>query len=258
MNNRDFAQVQFRKKDPDKGRIPAAMTAISLLLTAIMAFGGGYMVGNRQNSTGTLQAEKQALQQHIDTQQKQLAGLRQQLAALARKKSAADKPASDRVGELTFYSKLPKQNVMPSPLGDTGPAAKEKLQGENVDQYADIPPPPDHSRLPISPPKPSVAGAPKPTAKASGSGAQAKQAATAALPRFSLQLASFIRRSDADALVARMHKAGIKGTVVEAKVAGAGTRYRVVSGPFAGMAEAEGMRATVRQKLGINPMLRRD
>lgn len=257
MNKRDFAQVQSRKKDTDKGRMPAAMAAISLLLTAILAFGGGYMVGKRQNSTYALQAEKNALQEHVDTQQKQIADLERQLASLAKEKSSAKKPATDQVGDLTFYSALPREKVTPAPLGDTGPAAVQKKQGENIDQYADLPPPPDHSRLPIAPPPLTAKDMHKDDARTGNPEIQANKETTA-LPSFSLQLASFTRRSDADALLARMLKMGIKGSIAEANVPGVGTRFRVIVGPFAGMAEAEGMRATVRQKLGINPMLRRD
>jgi cell division septation protein DedD len=256
MSKRDFAQVQSPKKT-DKGRTPAVMAAVSLLLTAILAFGGGYMVGNRQNSTDTLQAERKALQEHVDTQQKQIADLEQQLATLVREKPAANKAATDQVGDLTFYSALPKEKVTPAPLGDTGPAAVQKQQGENIDQYADLPPPPDHSRLPIAPPSPLAADTHKTDATASNPESQTNEATTA-LPSFSLQLASFTRRSDAEALLARMQQIGIKGSIAEANVPGAGMRFRVVAGPYAGMAEAEGARATVRQKLGINPMLRRD
>jgi cell division septation protein DedD len=256
MAKRDFAQTQSRAKKADKGRMPAVMAAASLLLTAILAFAGGYMVGDKQHSTSTLQAEKAVLQARIDTQQKRIAVLEQQLAVNAHEKPAAKKAATEQVGDLTFYSKLPKEKVMPSPLGDTGPPAKEKQQGENIDQYADLPPPADHSRLPIPAPPPPADGH-KADVTTGTPGSQANETATV-LPGFSLQLASFTRRSDADALLARMQKAGIKGSIAEANVKGVGARFRVLAGPYAGMAEAEGMRATVRQKLGINPMLRRD
>lgn len=250
MAKRDFAQVQSPPK-AENGHTSAIMVGLSLLLAAILAFGGGYMVGSMQDSTGTLQAEKRTLQEQSGTQQKRIGELEKQLAVLQQQKNEAKKQASDQVGDLTFYSKLPKQKVTPPPLGDTGPPAVPEQHGENVDQYADIPPPQDHSRMPIAPPKPSA------TQKGVATTGTV-QASQAALPKFSLQLASYARRSDAEALLVRMQKIGIKGSISEVNVAGTGVRYRVIAGPYAGMAEAEGVRATVRQKLGINPMLRRD
>jgi len=237
MAKRDFAQVQAQvKKKPVTGRLPAVMTAVSLLFTAILAFSGGYMAGNTQNSTHALQAEKVQLQTRIEGLEKHISGLEQQLAAsLEREKPAAKKAAAERIGDLTFYSELPKQKVMPQPLGDTGPAAVQSGGEESHEGHAAI------SKL---------------TSQASDGHTDNNPVADMATYR--LQVGSFVRRSDAEVLLNRMALAGIKATVSEAQVSSMGTRYRVFTAAYTGMAEAEGAKSQLKEKLGINGLLMRE
>jgi len=246
---RDFAHVHTPvKKKSGKGHPAAAMAGISLLLTAILAFTGGYMVGDTRNSTLALQSEKEVLQTRVEGLQKHVAELEQQLASsLEREKPAAKKAAADRVGDLTFYSALPKQKVMPSPLGDTGPAAVQKHRGEDIEAYADLPPPASRVRL---------AATVHPVVK-QGTGDTAGGAGSATAS-YRLQVGSFVRRSDAEVLLNRMALAGIKATVREAQVPNLGTRYRVFTASYSGMAEAEGAKALLHEKLGINGLLMRE
>ncbi len=237
MGKRDFARVQSQvKKSSGTGRMPVVMTAISLIFTAILAFSGGYMAGDRQNSTVVLQNEKAALQSNLVVQEKRIAELEQQLAAsLEREKPAAKKAAAERVGDLTFYSELPKQKVMPSPLGDTGPAADQSGAEEGHEGHAAIGQATDRS----------------------GAG-HATHNAAASMASYRLQVGSFIRRSDAEGLMKRMTLAGLKSMVAEAQVAGIGTRYRVYSGPYVGLAAAEGAKSLVQEKLNIKGLLLRE
>jgi len=220
MAKRDFAHVQSQVQKKNSGSMSAAMAAVSLLLTAILAFSGGYIAGDRHNSTDTLQAEKAALQSTVEQRQKHIAELEQRLAAsLEREKPAAKKAAADRVGDLTFYRELPKQKVMPSPLYDAHPAA-------------------NHAK------------------RQKGAAAHAETASP--VTSYRLQVGSFIRRSDAEGLINRMAPTGLNSAISEAQVAGMGTRYRVFAGPFTGMAAAEGAKSLVREKLNITGLLIRE
>jgi len=233
MAKRDFAQVeaQVKKKPETKGRISAAMTATSLLFTAILAFSGGYMAGDTQNSTRVLKTENEQLQTRIAGLETQVASLEQQLtASLEPEKPATKEAATDQVGDLTFYSELPKQKVMPQPLGDTGPAAVQSGGEEHHEGRGEI----NHMAN-------------------SAAGHAADDMAT-----YRLQVGSFIRRSDAEVLLNRMALAGIKATVSEAQVPSLGTRYRVFTAAYSGMAEAEGARALLQEKMGIKGLLMRE
>lgn len=219
------------------------MAGVSLVFTALLAFGAGYMVGDTKNASDTLKAEKTALQDRIDKMQKHVDELETLLARSREKpKPVAQKDAAERVGDLTFYSELPRQQVMPSPLGDTGPAAVQQHRGEDIEAYADLPPP-------VRKPKAAQ------DAAGTGSGAAGLPAAEYS---YRVQAGSFIRRSDAEVLQGRMAQAGIKATVSQAQVPGVGTRYRVFTTAVTGMAEAEGLKSLLRDKLGIKGLLMRE
>ncbi|OIQ01763.1 MAG: hypothetical protein COS82_11145 [Zetaproteobacteria bacterium CG06_land_8_20_14_3_00_59_53] len=250
MAKRDFAQVHTPAKNRkrESSSMSAAMAGVSLLFTGILAFTGGYMVGHTNNSTDTLQAEKSALTTQIEGLQKQVGDLQQQLAAsLEREKPAAKKAAAERVGDLTFYSELPRQKVMPSPLGDTGPAAEQQHRGEDIEMYSDLPPPVREQEAPQT-----LASVERQANAATSTAAGSPDAV------YKLQVGSFVRRSDAEVLLDRMALAGIRATVSEAQVPNLGTRYRVFTTTFTGMAEAEGAKSLLREKLGIEGLLMRE
>jgi len=259
MAKRDFAHVHTPVKQKGGSKpMPAVMLAVSLLFTGVLGFGSGYMVGHTDNSTDTLQAEKAALQTRIEALQKDVGELQTQLAAsVERAKPAAKKAAAERVGDLTFYSELPKQKVMPSPLGDTGPAAVQQHRGEDVEMYANLPPPVHEQTAPQT-----VASVERQAnaALSQASVSQASASAAAGSPEavYKLQVGSFIRRSDAEVLLNRMAAAGIRATVSEAQVPNMGTRYRVFTASVTGMAQAEGIKSLLREKLGINGLLMRE
>lgn len=238
MAKHDFAHVQSQvKKSDGKGKMSAAMTAVGLVFTAVLAFTGGYMAGDRQNSTVVLQQQKVALESNLEAQEKRITELELKLAAsLEREKPAAKKAAADQVGDLTFYSELPKQEVMPSPLGDTGPAARQSKGAESFEVRAPI-----------------TRASNRAVEKKAGNDGDANT-----LTSYRLQVGSFIRRSDAEVLLNRMASAGVKAMISEAEVTGLGTRYRVYTGPHLGMAEAEGAKSLVQEKLNIKGLLLRE
>jgi len=225
MAKRDFAKVHSpaKKKPHGKNGIPAAMAAVSLLLTAVVGFSGGYMTGEQQNAPQKLKSENNELKQKLTEQSKQLDSLNKQLQSLnseQHKTQAKPHPnATQQVGDLTFYSSLPKQKVMPAPLGDSASAVAGKTA---------------HRTSP-----------------------QVHQNASD-MAEYRLQLGSYIRRSDAEGFVNRMLKWGLAAQVNEKTVEGVGVRYRVLMGPFNGLAAAEAARSDAREKLHVDGLLLRE
>ncbi len=251
MAKRDFAKVQSQAKSGGNSRKPVVMTAISLLFTAAVAFSAGNMAGNKQNSPDTLNVENNRLKMQLAEKNQQLIALQEKVASLqaAADKRPAKKPqqnATQWVGDLTFYSSLPKQNVMPSPLGDTGPAAKMKAAPQAVLRA------PAHN-------KPSQPSLPSESRALAGNPMSEKGgAATANRTAYRLQVASYIRRSDAEGFFNKLAKAGLSAQVREKMVDGIGVRYRVVMGPYRGLAAASAAKSQLREKLNIDGLLLRE
>jgi len=206
-------------------------------------------MGNKQNSPDALKTENNGLKTQLTEKKQQLIALQKKVASLqaAADKRPAKKPqqnATQRVGDLTFYSSLPKQKVMPSPLGDTGPAAKMRA------------PTPSHNTLHKKQPHTS----PVRSGDIGGNIGVKKDGSTAATTAslYRLQVASYIRRSDAEGFFNRLAKAGLVAQIREKMVDGIGVRYRVVMGPYRGLAAASAAKSQVREKMNIDGLLLRE
>ncbi len=238
MAKRDFAKVQSQAKNKQSGKdgMPAAMAAISLLLTAVVGFSGGYMTGEKQNAPQKLKLENNNLKQQLAEKTQLLNSLNAQLKnqreiAEANKTQAKHHPdALQQVGDLTFYNTLPKQKVMPSPLGDAAP-----MPTGNATKHAS-----SHAVL-----------------QQDSSSPQARHKSLD-MAEYHLQLGSYIRRSDAEGFFNRLAKAGLAAQVNKKMVKGIGVRYRVIMGPFYGLAAAEAARSDAREKLNVDGLLLRE
>jgi len=244
MAKRDFAKVQSQAKSRGNGSgTSAAMAAVSLLVTAGIAFSVGYLAADRPLAPDALKTENSGLKTQLAEKNRLFISLQEQVVSL---QAAVDKrpakkqqqAATQRVGDLTFYSSLPKQKVMPSPLGDTGPAAKMRA------------PPPSHNDSQHNSHKK------QPQTLPAGPDKVGAEAATASWYR--LQVASYIRRSDAEGFFNRLAKAGLVAQIREKMVDGIGVRYRVVMGPYRGLAAASAAKSQLREKLNIDGLLLRE
>ncbi|MDX8392259.1 MAG: SPOR domain-containing protein [Mariprofundaceae bacterium] len=251
MAKRDFAKSQSQAENgrsAKKRHPPAAMVVISLLLTAGIAFMAGNMFGDQKNTpSDALKSENNGLKTQLSEQHRQLMIAQEKLALLQadadKERQGKQQPeASKQVGDLTFYSVLPKQKVMPAPLGDTGPAAKMSAPPHTPAAHTS-----SQHKLPSSLPSGQADA---------GVATEARRSAN--ISTYHLQVGSYIRRSDAEVFLNRLAAKELSAQIREKEIAGIGRRYRVVMGPFAGLAAAEAVKSQVREQLNMNGLLLRE
>ena len=118
MADRDFARVQATVKpdDPVSGvsSLRAFLLVVGMISVVIMSFGSGYWLGGQQGHESAVVAAKARLEAQLQAQTKELQMLRQQ--ARNKAKASANSSPTMEVGDLTFYTDLPKQSVKPQPL----------------------------------------------------------------------------------------------------------------------------------------------
>jgi len=222
---RDFASVKATSRGKKRHSSRKSSTApralwLAMPLLLLAGFAAGWWFGKSQ---GTVRIEvdhqaEQRLQARLAQQRARIERLEQENAKLRKQ---LHRPKDD-VGELTFYSELPKQSVKPAPLGEhAAPREKQARQAPREDHV---------SRLI----------------------AQELQGETKG---FRIQVGSFRRRADAEALLRRLRQQHVTAMVRAADVPGKGRWYRVIAGPFHSRLLADHARATIERKLHLHGLV---
>jgi DedD protein len=249
--DRDFAQLQATvKADVSRASGASGLRAVLLVVgifsVVIMGFVGGYWLGSRQGRESEVVAAKARLEAQLEAQQKELEALRQQ--AKSKAKSAADTSPTTEVGELTFYTDLPKQSVKPQPLSQ--PLASPQMPSS-------IAPAPS----PASSAPPSSQPAPAPATEGSGKMMQsiiqrelarnpsASPAAPAKDGSYYVQVASFRDANEAAAMQRKLQGAGFTSRIQRADIPGRGSWYRLQSGPYPSHDAADAARIELGKKM---------
>lgn len=248
MADRDFAQLQATVKPDTPGPVGVSgprstLLVLGILSVVIMAFVGGYWLGNQQGHDSTQAAARARLQAQLQAQQKELQALRQQ-ARKARAKASADNSPNTEVGDLTFYTDLPKQPVKPQPL----------------------------SQPVTSPGKPATppSSAPSPAPAATGSDKMVASIIQRELDRkptvpqaakgatYYVQVASLPDAKDAAGIQKRLQGAGFSSRIRRADIPGRGTWYRLQVGPYASRDAADAARVELANKQRLKGIVIRD
>lgn len=141
-----------------------------------------------------------------------------------------DQQAEAALGmDLTFPETLTKED--PRPAEREAPAPRESTKQETPKPQQEKV---AEAREPERPKEPE----PRPT----------EPKAVEASARFTVQLASFPNREEADAFLARVREAGLSPRIVEAEIPGKGTYYRVRVGAFDSREEASRFLEDLRQE----------
>jgi len=241
MSGRDFAKVEAptRQKPGNANRRPASSGNNNVLvgLLAILAVGffAGYLLG-KENAEGKIEdsSATAALDETIKQQEVELKILRAQVEQMSQK----DKPSSDRLGDLTFYSELPQQSVTPAPLTEPDDKQVQSVIQPQTVTPATRPQPAKTTASDHHAPAPAVADA-----RISTSG------------QYRVQTGSFRDAGDTALLVRKLNGIGLQASVQMGDLKGKGQWHRVYVGPFASKDDAEKVRQQIHSQLGINGLV---
>ncbi|EAU53634.1 SPOR domain-containing protein [Mariprofundus ferrooxydans] len=236
MAKKDFAHI----KAPSRQEKKAGLNMLPFAIVAIagFCFAAGYWTGTAQHDVKPTVSQKDmaARQARLDAKTAEINVLQARIDALEEQvamwKGKAKQDAHSKVGDLQFYTDLPKQSVTPAPVVEP---AKES--GEPVE--------------------PSPVKADPHEFASSGQGVVTPVAAEprAVLAGFRIQIASFRSRVDATALQNKLNKAGFKAYVQTVDLAERGQWFRTYAGPYASKAEAEQRLPAIEAQMHMKGLL---
>jgi len=223
---RDFASVKAssRRKAGRKKTTAAANPwwMIAALMLLVVCFALGLWVGKSQGKVIVRvdHEAEQRLQQQITARQQQIDKLQTENRALQQRLQAQQ----GDVGDLTFYSELPRQSVTPAPLSESHSApvaAKHVRKKDDVSQLI------EQEMAKVSP----------------------------ATLRYHIQVGSFKRESDARTLLHRLQKAHVSAYIQAVELTGKGRWFRVIAGPFHSQLLADHAREDIEKKLHLRGLV---
>ncbi len=234
MADRDFAHVQATVKPdesvPGVSGLRAILLAVGMVSAVIMSFVGGYWLGGRQGHESAVVATKARLEAQLQAQTKELQMLRQQ--ARNKAKALTDISPTTEVGDLTFYTDLPKQSVKPQPLSQ--PVASPEMPSS-----------PATTSLPGQP----AAASSKMVSSIIQRELERKPPDASAAGSYYVQAASFQDANVAAGMQSKLQAAGFASRIQRADVAGRGTWYRLQVGPYASHEAADAARLALGKKM---------
>jgi cell division protein FtsN len=256
--DRDFAKLQAAARPPVAGmsRLRTASLVVAIVTVVIGGFVGGYWLGKRQGHETAESEARAALVAQIQEQKQELAVLRRQQAE-DKAKAKADVgvlPNTD-VGDLTFYTDLPKQPVKPEPLSQ--PVSKPTMTAAGTAAVAAA----AAAAKPAQPAHTPAQPAATPAAPAPGSGKvqavirRALAGRAAATQGYYVQVASFRDTQSAARVRAKLTAIGLDSALKPARIPGRGTWYRLQVGPYGSQHDAEAVRIDIEQKMRIKGLI---
>lgn len=219
----------------------ALVLLILVLAVSLVSFSLGVMVGRSGTAAAVAKAKAAAA---VPTRMP----VAQQTPAPAVPDTAAatSQPAKEK---LTFYETLPKGTQPPMGSGINLPPGQKSAEKEPVA----VPPPASPKTAPKAaalPPGPAAAV--PPPAKKSASAPAVKRAGTRVV-----QVASFRRAQEAEALRQRLVKKGYAAYIREVDLGAKGRWERVFVGPFASADEADRVAARLKAEEKLSALVKK-
>jgi DedD protein len=224
------ATVKPDESVPGVSGLRAILLAVGMVSAVIMSFVGGYWLGGQQGHESAVVATKARLEAQLQAQTKELQMLRQQ--ARNKAKALTDISPTTEVGDLTFYTDLPKQSVKPQPLSQ--PVASPEMPSS-----------PATTSLPGQP----AAASSKMVSSIIQRELERKPPDASAAGSYYVQAASFQDANVAAGMQSKLQAAGFASRIQRADVAGRGTWYRLQVGPYASHEAADAARLALGKKM---------
>ncbi|MDX8378189.1 MAG: SPOR domain-containing protein [Mariprofundales bacterium] len=222
VNNPSRKSVKKRYRE-------SALLPIGIIVGVIFFFSTGYWLGNNMSADVVLEHDNKALSANNTL-------IIAKNNELQRQNNVLSNRLKEREDKLTFYETLPQQKV--SPEASSKHKTEHKTEHKTVKKQVIT----THDKLPE---------------------ARVKQNEISDIIRtqlqtdtkngqYSVQLASFTKRSDAEALHGKLAKKNITTHIKAANLANKGTRFRIISGPYASKKAAESAKKNIAKTSGFN------
>ncbi|PIP02641.1 MAG: SPOR domain-containing protein [Zetaproteobacteria bacterium CG12_big_fil_rev_8_21_14_0_65_54_13] len=234
MASKDFAHVKAPRRVEKKGSTP--LLPFAIIGIALLCFAAGYWVATEQNTKGSAsQGDVNAKQVLLDAKVAEINILQAKIDMLEERvamwKSKAKQDAHSKVGDLQFYTDLPKQSVTPSPVVEPAKAPEQAVVASVV-------------RAPVTPVRETQRQI-KPVAADAGYTESG----------FRIQIASFRTMDDAVALQKKLRQAGFKVYVQTVDLGDKGQWFRAYGGPYASKTEAERQLPAIEAQVHLKGLL---
>ncbi|MDX8394149.1 MAG: SPOR domain-containing protein [Mariprofundales bacterium] len=203
----------------------SSLLPVGIIIGISFSFVTGYWLGNNMSADVVLKHENKYLSANNTL-------MLAKNDELQRKNNVLSNRLKEREDKITFYETLPQQKVLPEV------SSKYKTEHKTIKKQVIK----THDKLPEARVKQN---------KISDIIRTQMQTDTKS-GQYSVQLASFTKRSDAEALHGKLAKKNIKTYIKAATLANKGTRFRIISGPYASKKAAESAKKGIAKTSGFN------
>jgi len=236
MGRQDFAHNAAPSKTQAAGGTASALPVVAIIFVAVACFAAGYWLGTGTHQQSANKSDVDAIEAQLAVKnaeaQLQEARIETLQALVEQWKAKAGEGAHTKIGELRFYTELPKQSVMPAPVSAK---TTEKVV-----------------RKTITVPKHTSSNSAETITPESVTSTMKKASDASA---YRIQIASFRREHDALPVQKKIKRAGFPAYVQAVDLGDKGTWFRVYAGPFVSKAVAERKRARIEREMNIKGLL---
>ena len=235
MAGQDFAHIEApsaRESKAAPSPWKGILTAVIVVILLMGTFFGGYWIGRDVGVKHEAGDEVHALQTELAKLEQRLQQTQLELTDALKKKQYRQRQAKKaEVGELTFYTELPRQKVDPQELEQPQAGKAKGKQGSSIHTSTVD----DEQQI---------------------QQILAQEMATPATSaNYVLQLASFANKHDAEVLQSRLSKQHLVSRVAVVQVQGVGMRYRVYSQVLSSKHEAKSLQQRLKKSMGLSSLL---
>jgi len=234
MAAKDFAHVKASSRQEKKSGV--SMLPFAIVCVAGFCFAAGYWIATEQHSQGSAsQGDVDARQKLLDAKVAENNILQSKIDMLEERvsmwKSKAGQDAHSKVGDLQFYTDLPKQSVMPSPVVEPAKAPEQTVI------------------------QPTAKATISPLTQVQGEVTPVAVDTQAAVSGFRIQIGSFRAMADAMNLQKKLNGAGFKAYVQTVDLGDKGQWFRAYAGPYTSKAEAEQNLPAIEAQVHVKGLL---